>query len=591
MTIGTTIGGFALIHELGRGGMGIVYEAEQTSPRRHVALKVLPPEFAHSPGVAARFKEEANRMAMLDGHPHIATVYAAGEESGTAYFAMQLLTGGDLEQRLQAGPMDQQQAAEIAAKVADALDFAHQRGIVHRDIKPANIMFSAQGEPVVTDFGIAKAADEVRMTLTGMSVCTPEYASPEQVKGNPIDGRSDLYSLGVMLYRMVCGRPLFDCQNPMTWAMKHISESPQPPGVWCPELNGQLQHVVLRCLAKEPSDRFSNGADVARALRGIDWVANTVVVAQPVIVRHSVRKPARRPYAIGGIGFAALTVGIALMVGHPFHRMVTVPGVLGMTAELATTNLAGAGLTVRQDGQSYSESYPEGNVCNQSPAPGAQAQKGAAVAILVSKGKAPPVKVPVPSVVGMTTAEAESKLSGAGLPIQSGELRYSDLPAGQICSQFPVSGTPVAPGDTVRVVTSKGPKPTPPPLPPDTAGIISGAIANWVNQWEHGTAASYVLGCYAPDADIYANGRHYTRPGFYENEQTKIGQPGVTIAVTHGPISMAWADDGDGLVRATFHLDYSRVGGPGGAHSSSGTQVLDFRLNNGQWLIVRDEFH
>ncbi|MCE5237177.1 protein kinase [bacterium] len=332
--LGEAIGGFRIIRELGRGGMGIVYEAEQRSPRRHVALKVLPPELAHNSGVAARFREEANRMAQLDGHPNIATVYAAGEEDGTAYFAMQVLTGGDLEQRMhREGRLEQKEAAEIAANVADALDHAHRQGIIHRDIKPANIMFNAQGEPVVTDFGIAKAADEVRMTLTGMSVCTPEYASPEQVKGNPVDGRSDLYSLGVVLYRMVCGRPLFDCANPMTWALKHISEAPQPPGVWCPQLNAQLQAIILKCLQKEPSDRFANGAEMARALHSIDWagacapavaLAPTVAVATPAVavtavdtIWRGVYIPIRWQQLIAAAGLICLVVGITLVLSRP----------------------------------------------------------------------------------------------------------------------------------------------------------------------------------------------------------------------------------------------------------------------------------
>ncbi|MEN6301127.1 MAG: serine/threonine-protein kinase, partial [Armatimonadia bacterium] len=154
--------------------MGTVYEATQDSPQRPVALKVLPTELARDPKVAERFAREANRLAALEEHPGIAKVYASGEEAGVAYLAMQLLTGGDLEARLQShGHLPWQEAATVGAAVADALHFAHEQGIVHRDVKPANIMFTGQGQPVVTDFGIAQAADEVRMTMTGTSICTP----------------------------------------------------------------------------------------------------------------------------------------------------------------------------------------------------------------------------------------------------------------------------------------------------------------------------------------------------------------------------------------------------------------------------------
>ncbi|MEN6644829.1 MAG: FKBP-type peptidyl-prolyl cis-trans isomerase [Armatimonadia bacterium] len=272
--------------------MGTVYEATQDSPRRPVALKVLPTELARDPKVAERFAREANRLAALEEHPGIAKVYASGEESGVAYLAMQLLTGGDLEARLQShGRLPWQEAATIGAAVADALHFAHEQGIVHRDVKPANIMFTGQGQPVVTDFGIAQAADEVRMTMTGTSICTPEYASPEQIKGNPLDGRSDLYSLGVVLYRMVCGLPLFDCPSPISWAMKHVSEAPPSPRLACPDLPPAFEAIIMRCLAKEPHERFATGADLARALREVQ-AAPAATVAAPAPFRPAPPPPA-----------------------------------------------------------------------------------------------------------------------------------------------------------------------------------------------------------------------------------------------------------------------------------------------------------
>ncbi|MEN6548767.1 MAG: serine/threonine-protein kinase, partial [Armatimonadia bacterium] len=229
--IGKTIGEFQIIREIGRGGMGIVYEAQQQTPSRRVALKALPPQFASSADVSERFRSEAQKMAALDGHPGVVSVYAAGEDQGTAYFTMQLLSHGTLSDHLARHapsglPFDQ--VAAIGAQLADALDFAHSRGIIHRDIKPANIMFSAQGQPVITDFGIAKAGDEVRVTLTGMAICTPEYASPEQVKGNPVDGRSDIYSLGVMLYQMVAGGLPFDAGSGLSMAVAHMERPPTP---------------------------------------------------------------------------------------------------------------------------------------------------------------------------------------------------------------------------------------------------------------------------------------------------------------------------------------------------------------------------
>ncbi|MCE5237171.1 serine/threonine protein kinase [bacterium] len=324
---GQSIGGFEIVREIGRGGMGVVYEARQTSPRRNVALKVLPPELAHVPQVAARFADEANRVAVLEGHPSIVTVYAAGEDKGIPYFAMQLLPGADLEQHLRReGRLCLDQAAEIVAQVAEALDFAHQRGVVHRDVKPANIMFDSQGRPLVTDFGIAKAREEYRLTQTGMTIGTPEYASPEQIKGNPLDGRSDLYSLGVVLYQAVCGQMPFTATTPMAYAVKHVSEPPLPPSSAVGDIPPALEQVIMRCLAKEPHERFSSGRELAAVLRGLrlphvkcgaaPLPGTTYVTPRPLPPQSVGPSPSRMSGAVIAlvvIGALALLAGIAMI--------------------------------------------------------------------------------------------------------------------------------------------------------------------------------------------------------------------------------------------------------------------------------------
>ncbi len=263
---GEVLGDFEVIEEVGRGGKGVVYRARQVSLGREVAIKVLPSEMARDGQTAARFQAEARRMAQLQ-HPGIAQVYTVGEYEGEHYFAMQYLPGGSLQERLARGSLPVPEAVEIAIQVAEALDYAHSRGIIHRDIKPANIMFDGEGRAVVTDFGIAKAADGTMMTATGIALGTPAYMSPEQVKGNPIDGRADLYSLGVVLYEMVCGRPPFVGENALSVAMRHVSEPPMPPRAMCAELPEWLQSIILKALAKEPADRFGSAGEMAAALR------------------------------------------------------------------------------------------------------------------------------------------------------------------------------------------------------------------------------------------------------------------------------------------------------------------------------------
>jgi len=317
------MGDFELREEVGRGGMGVVYRAWERSLGREVAVKRLPPDLARQRNVAERFRAEAQRMARL-AHPYIAKVYAVGEEAGAQFFAMEYLSGGSLEQRLQYGPLTVDEAAAIAIYVAEALDYAHQTGIVHRDIKPANIMFDGTGRVVVTDFGIAKAADDVHLTATGTALGTPEYMAPEQARGNPIDGRADIYALGVVLYEMVCGRPPFVADTPIATAMKHLTEAPPSPRAFQPNVPEWLEAIIGKALAKDPTHRFATAGEMAAALRYVTAAqasATTTVSTAPVTQavqpaqprpQETVAMPARRSSAAPWL---ALAIGLFALVG------------------------------------------------------------------------------------------------------------------------------------------------------------------------------------------------------------------------------------------------------------------------------------
>ena len=224
---------YALDGEIGRGGMSVVYRARDLRLNRDVAIKVLPPDLAHDPAIRARFTREAQTAAQL-AHPHIVPIYDVGERDGIAWLVMAMLTGGHLgtllahEHRL---PVDE--TRRFLCEIADALDFAHQRGVIHRDIKPDNILIqNGDGRVLVTDFGIARAVTEgadSRLTATGMAIGTPAYMSPEQSTGDrQIDGRSDLYSLGVVGYQMLVGDPPFEAPSTPALLVKHLSERPEP---------------------------------------------------------------------------------------------------------------------------------------------------------------------------------------------------------------------------------------------------------------------------------------------------------------------------------------------------------------------------
>ncbi|MCC6317402.1 MAG: protein kinase [Gemmatimonadaceae bacterium] len=254
--------------EIGRGGMGVVYRATDRKLRRQVAIKVLPPELAYRDDVRQRFLREAQTAAQLS-HPNIVPIFAVEEREGLVCFVMSLVEGESLATRISRDRrLPFEDVRSILMAVADALGYAHSRGIVHRDVKPDNILIDRSGRPMVTDFGIARAAEgDARLTLTGIAVGTPAYMSPEQGMGDrEIDGRSDLYSLAVVGYQMLSGELPFQAGNTPAMLMKHISEAPRPLLELRADVPSWLLHVLEKSLAKKPDDRFATAAEFCRAL-------------------------------------------------------------------------------------------------------------------------------------------------------------------------------------------------------------------------------------------------------------------------------------------------------------------------------------
>ena len=275
--IAAAIGGqYRIEHEIGRGGMSVVYRAHDLRLNRAVAVKVLPPDLAHDPAVVSRFTREAQTSAQLS-HPHIVPIHDVGERDGMAYFVMPLITGGNLAARLEAHPLRAvDEVRRVLAEVADALAYAHLRGVIHRDVKADNILIDAEsGRAMVTDFGIARAMEGgARLTQTGIAVGTPTYMSPEQAVGErDIDGRSDIYSLGVLGYQMLTGRVPFTAGNSMALLLKHVSERPRPILELRPEAPKELADAVERALAKSPDSRWPTAAAFRDALSAEGGVA------------------------------------------------------------------------------------------------------------------------------------------------------------------------------------------------------------------------------------------------------------------------------------------------------------------------------
>ncbi|MEO9060273.1 MAG: serine/threonine-protein kinase, partial [Ktedonobacteraceae bacterium] len=277
--LGQALGTCVLKGLLGRGGMGVVYLAHQSRPRRSVAVKVLMPGLLLESSIRAeflvRFRREADAIAALD-HVHIMPIYEYGEQEDLAYLVMPHVTGGTLREVLEKrGRLPLNEIVPIIEQAAAALDYAHAQGIIHRDLKPGNILFHADGRVVLADFGLAKILNETNEmqhessnpSSAGTIIGTPEYFSPEQSTGNPVDQRTDVYSLGIVLYQMLTGRVPFTGSTAVAIAVKHTIEMPPSPSALNPTIPRSVEAVVMKAIAKKPENRYASSGELACALR------------------------------------------------------------------------------------------------------------------------------------------------------------------------------------------------------------------------------------------------------------------------------------------------------------------------------------
>jgi serine/threonine protein kinase len=264
--VGQTLGQYRLVDRIGRGGMATVYKAYQPSLDRYVAVKVLPTYLAHDPDFATRFRREARAIAKLN-HPRILPVHDFGQEGELSYIVMRYVEGGTLKKIL-GQPLALDRVVDIIVQVGDALDYAHQQGIIHRDVKPANVLLDRGKWALLSDFGLAKmAAASVQLTKTGVGLGTPAYMSPEQAQGKPVDAQSDIYSLGIMLFEMLTGQVPFDADTPLAVLIKHLTAPLPLPRAVNPDIPEPVERVILKAVAKAPEDRFQRVSEMVEALK------------------------------------------------------------------------------------------------------------------------------------------------------------------------------------------------------------------------------------------------------------------------------------------------------------------------------------
>lgn len=460
---------YRVTEKLGAGGMAEVFKAVDETLGRTVAVKVLRSSYADDPTFVERFRREAQSAANLT-HPGIVNIYDWGNDGGTYYIVMEYVRGTDLKSLVrQHGRLDPVQAADYAEQVCAALAVAHGYDVIHRDIKPQNIVLMPDGRVRVMDFGIARMTDGDDLTQTGSVLGTAQYVSPEQAQGRPLTAASDLYSLGVVLYELVCGRPPFEGDTPVAVALKQVHEAPTPPRQLLPDIPASLEAVILRALAKDPRERYSSAEEMRRDLRRVaegrapeiePAMGDTTVMPQvstPVVrtppPRQAHRRPSAWPWVAAVIALALVGIGAAWALGLLGPQAVEVPDLTGQNVEEASATLQGVGLAL---GEVTKEFSPEetGTVIAQDPGAGDRVDGGTAIAVTVSKGIE---MVEVPKVKGLTENDAYNRLKSAGFDLQPVQRVFdAKIAKGYAIETTPVAGLLLPKGSPVTLIVSEG---------------------------------------------------------------------------------------------------------------------------------------
>ena len=493
-------GRYELIEKIGEGGMAVVYKAKDRLLNRYVAIKILRPEFTQDEQFLDSFKRESQAAAGLQ-HPNIVSIYDVGRTGNINFIVMELVDGRPLSDFIKEnGHLDYKTTIDIAKQVASALAIAHKHQIIHRDVKPHNIMITSDGVAKLTDFGIARAVSKATMVAdTSKIIGSVHYFSPEQARGAYVDERSDIYSLGIVMFEMLTGRVPFDGETPVEVALKHINEDVPSPAKLVPGIPPALDKVVLKATDKYQTERYKSADEMLESLKNVEFVTQMVgdrvfagetdnkprrdesLVApvmssrredreqEMVIAPANPRKPKaksddkkkkKRAIIIGVAAAAILALfGILYVSGiiGGGGKEVTVPDVKGMSYSEAKEVLEAKGLKIEKaDEPIASQKIEKGKIVSQTPSKNSKVKKGRTVRVILSAGN---TELKVPDLKGLSYKEAKTLLSEMGLQISKGDEVDSDSVAeGLIASQYPSAKTKVDKGDIITVNISKGKK-------------------------------------------------------------------------------------------------------------------------------------
>ena len=481
---------YELIEKIGNGGMATVYRAEDKVLKRNVAVKILKDEFTTDEEFIKRFEIEAQSAARLT-HPNIVSIYDVGSEDNLYYIVMELIRGKTLKEIIveERGPLPWKWSVNVAIQIASALEMAHKNNIIHRDIKPHNIIITEDGIAKVTDFGIAKAVSNSTITAFGTTIGSVHYFSPEHARGGYTDAKSDLYSLGVVMYEMVTGRVPFDADTPVSVALKHMQEEPEEPIELNPNLPSAVNRIIMKALKKDTTLRYQSATDMLADLRQAlknpngdfvedkeyDATARTQKINTDLygnvdmddnrnnkkgkkdnkfiafIKRHKVLSA-----FIGLILLFAISLaGTLAFLNITNPAEVELPDVVGMSKEEAQKTIEDLKLVFEVSSEEFNKDVPEGYVISQDPTYIADynVKEGSTVKVVISKGQE---KTTVPKVVGMTREEAEKALEEANLEAEIVEETSRTVEEGYVISQEVEANAEAYAGDTIKIHVSTG---------------------------------------------------------------------------------------------------------------------------------------
>ncbi|MBQ2697001.1 MAG: Stk1 family PASTA domain-containing Ser/Thr kinase [Clostridia bacterium] len=496
MMNGTLIGNrYEIVETIGKGGMAIVYKAKCQVLNRYVALKVLRPEFREDKEFLNRFKAEAQSAGSLS-HPNIVSIFDVCQENDLDYIVMEYVEGVTLKQYVDAkGTIPWREAVDYAAQICAGLDHAHKKGIIHKDIKPHNILITREGTLKITDFGIAKVMSSSTITTGNATMGSVHYFSPEQARGGFLDYKTDIYSLGVVLYEMVTGKLPFEGDTAIAIAMQHIEKAPASPCTLNPEVPKALEQVIGRAMCKEQNLRYDSVMQMMVDLKKV-YTGNTVdysnlasgATTVTPIIRKGAQPVGRQKTAtavatkkapakkrkdvwsiIGGIAAGLALVGILFAVGYfitagnkPETTQTSVeyevPNLTNKTVQEAEVLVAGGQLKIIVEKEENSETVAAGKIISQSPAEGRMLKEGSEIRVVVSLGAG---EFLMPNLLNSTKADVEELLKSKNLQYAIVEEFSNTIAKDCVTRQTPVAGTYIDTATSVTLYVSKGPREVP----------------------------------------------------------------------------------------------------------------------------------